>query len=151
MAAVLPEAVKVRGGLDGVAGGGADAGAGAVGTTTLPARDAPVEPVNPIANFYAAVTRKTLQGIPEGGFEPNQKLTRLEALQAMTLAAAFAGFEEDVKGSIEVGKWADMTVLSQDILTVPESSILETKVALTMVGGEVLYEADLNAPESGNL
>ena len=113
--------------------------------------DAPVEPVNPIANFYAAVTRKTLQGIPEGGFEPNQKLTRLEALQAMTLAAAFAGFEEDVKGSIEVGKWADMTVLSQDILKVPESSILETEVALTMVGGEVLYEADLDAPESSNL
>ena len=81
--------------------------------------DAPVEPVNPIANFYAAVTRKTLQGIPEGGFEAHQKLTRLEALQAMTLAAAFAGFEEDVKGSIEVGKWADMTVLSQDILTFP--------------------------------
>ena len=113
--------------------------------------DAPVEPVNPIANFYAAVTRKTLQGIPEGGFEPNQKLTRLEALRAMTLAAAFAGFEEEVKGSIEVGKWADMTVLSQDILTIPESSILETKVALTMVGGEVLYEADLDAPESDNL
>ena len=113
--------------------------------------DAPVEPVNPIANFYAAVTRKTLQGIPEDGFEAHQKLTRLEALQAMTLAAAFAGFEEDVKGSIDVGKWADMTVLSQDILSVPESSILETKVALTMVGGEVLYEADLDAPESGSL
>ena len=112
--------------------------------------DAPVEPVNPIANFYAAVTRKTLQGVPNSGFEPDQKLTRGEALHAMTLAAAFAGFEESVKGSIEVGKLADITVLSQDILTVPESSILETKVMLTMVGGQVLYEGDSVGPGSNN-
>lgn len=102
--------------------------------------DAPVEPVDPIANFYAAVTRKTLEGLPESGFEPTQKLSREEALYAMTLAGAFAGFEEEHKGSIEVGKLADITVLSQDILSVAESAILQTEVMLTIVGGEVVYQ-----------
>jgi predicted amidohydrolase YtcJ len=104
--------------------------------------DSPVEPINPIANFYAAVTRKTLKGLPEAGFEPTQKLTRMEALNAMTLAAAYAAFEERDKGSIEVGKLADLTVLNQDLLSVPETDILSTRVLMTMVGGEVVYEQD---------
>ena len=104
--------------------------------------DAPVEPVDPIANFYAAVTRKTLKGVPENGFEPGQKLSRMEALHAMTLAAAYAGFEEQDKGSIEVGKLADLTVLNQDLITVPEAEILNTEVLLTMVGGEVVYQQE---------
>ena len=104
--------------------------------------DAPVEPVDPIANFYAAVTRKTLKGVPEAGFEPAQKLTRMEALHAMTLAAAYAGFEEHDKGSIEVGKLADLTVLNQDLTTVPEAEILKSEVLLTIVGGEVVYQRD---------
>ena len=104
--------------------------------------DSPVEPINPIANFYAAVTRKTLKGLPEAGFEPTQKLTRMEALNAMTLAAAYAAFEERDKGSIEVGKLADLTVLNQDLLSVPETDILSTRVLMTMVGGEVVYERD---------
>ena len=104
--------------------------------------DAPVEPVDPIANFYAAVTRKTLKGVPEAGFEPAQKLTRMEALHAMTLAAAYAGFEEHDKGSIEVGKLADLTVLNQDLNTVPEAEILKSEVLLTIVGGEVVYQRD---------
>ncbi len=104
--------------------------------------DAPVEPVDPIANFYAAVTRKTLKGMPETGFEPAQKLTRMEALHAMTLAAAYAAFEEQDKGSIEVGKLADLTVLNQDLTTVPEVEILNTEVLLTMVGGEVVYQRE---------
>ena len=104
--------------------------------------DSPVEPVNPIANFYAAVTRKTLKGEPETGFEPAQKLTRMEALYAMTLAAAYAAFEEQDKGSIEVGKLADLTVLNQDLITAPEAEILNTRVLMTMVGGEVVYERD---------
>ena len=107
--------------------------------------DSPVEPVNPIANFYAAVTRKTLKGEPETGFEPAQKLTRMEALYAMTLAAAYAAFEEQDKGSIEVGKLADLTVLNQDLITVPEAEILNTDVLLTMVGGEVAYQRDESA------
>jgi predicted amidohydrolase YtcJ len=101
--------------------------------------DAPVEPVNPIANFYAAVTRKTLLGTPPDGFEAEQRLSRYEALYAMTMAGAFAGFEETEKGSVEVGKLADLTVLSQDILTVPEAKILSTEVVMTLVGGEVVY------------
>ena len=108
--------------------------------------DAPVEPVDPIANFYAAVTRKTLKGLPETGFEPAQKLSRMEALHAMTLAAAYAAFEEQDKGSIEVGKLADLTVLDQDLTTVPEAEILSTEVLLTIVGGEVVYQR----PETAN-
>jgi predicted amidohydrolase YtcJ len=101
-----------------------------------------VEPVDPIANFYAAVTRKTLEGLPETGFEPAQKLTRMEALRAMTLAAAYAAFEEQDKGSIEVGKLADLTVLDRDLTTVAEPEILDTEVLLTIVGGEVVYQRD---------
>ena len=107
--------------------------------------DAPVEPVDPIANFYAAVTRKTLKGVPEAGFEPAQKLTRMEALHAMTLAAAYAGFEEHDKGSIEVGKLADLTILDQDLTTVPEAEILKSEVLLTIMGGEVVYQRDETA------
>ena len=108
--------------------------------------DAPVEPVDPIANFYAAVTRKTLKGVPETGFEPAQKLSRMEALHAMTVAAAYAAFEEQDKGSIEVGKLADLTVLDQDLTAVPEAEILNTEVLLTIVGGEVVYQR----PETAN-
>ena len=110
------------------------------GVVVASGTDAPVEPVNPMANFYAAVTRKTLAGLPKEGFEPEQKLSREEALYAMTLAGAYAAFEEADKGSIEVGKLADITVLSQDILTVAESVILQTEVMLTLVGGEVAYK-----------
>ena len=110
------------------------------GAVVASGTDAPVEPVNPIANFYAAVTRKTLSGKPSGGFEPAQRLTRHESLYAMTMAAAYAGFEEQEKGSIEVGKLADLTVLSHDILTIPEAQILDTEVVMTVVGGEVLYQ-----------
>ena len=112
------------------------------GVVVASGTDAPVEPVDPIANFYAAVTRKTLKGMPETGFEPAQKLTRMEALHAMTLAAAYAAFEEQDKGSIEVGKLADLTVLNQDLTTVPEVEILNTEVLLTMVGGEVVYQRE---------
>ena len=115
------------------------------GVVVTAGTDAPVEPVNPIANFYAAVTRKTLQGVPETGFEPAQRLTRMEALHAMTLAAAYAGFEDHDKGSIEVGKLADLTVLNQDLITIPEEDILNTAVLLTLVGGEVVYQRDESA------
>ena len=103
--------------------------------------DVPVEPINPLANFYAAVARKTLNGMPEDGFELNQRMTRKEALKSMTLWNAFAGFEEDQLGSIEVGKQADITVLDRDIMTVEESDILSTHVAMTIVSGEIVYEA----------
>jgi predicted amidohydrolase YtcJ len=102
--------------------------------------DAPVEPLNPIPSFYASVTRKTLQGSPEGGYEPQQKMTREQALRSYTLDAAFGAFEEKIKGSIQTGKLADFTVFSQDLMTVPENQILQTEVSMTILGGNVVYQ-----------
>jgi len=101
--------------------------------------DVPVEPINPIASFYASVSRKTLKGLPEGGYEPEQKMTREQALKSYTLDAAFGAFEEDIKGSINVGKLADFTIYDQDIMTVAEDKILETKVMMTIFDGKVVY------------
>ena len=98
--------------------------------------DSPVENINPISNFYSAVTRKT----EEGEFYPDQKLTRLEALQTLTINGAYAAFEEDIKGSLETGKLADITVLSKNILSIPENEILHTDIIYTIVGGKILYE-----------
>ncbi len=104
--------------------------------------DAPVEDVDPIANYYAAVTRR----LPDGTrFYPEQKMTRVEALQAYTLDNAYAAFEENVKGSVTPGKYADFTVLSQDITTVYEAKILETRVLFTIVGGRIEYAAPVVA------
>ncbi len=102
--------------------------------------DVPVEPISPIASFYASVTRKTLKGEPEGGYEPNQKMTRQEALKSYTLDAAYGAFQEKALGSIEAGKQADFTVFSQDIMTVAENQLLNTAVVRTIVGGKVVYE-----------
>lgn len=101
--------------------------------------DVPVEPINPIASFYASVTRKTLKGTPENGYEPEQKMTRQQALKSYTLDAAFGAFEETIKGSIEVGKLADFTIYNQDLMTVDEAAILKTKVVMTIFDGEVVY------------
>ncbi len=109
------------------------------GAILMNGTDAPVEPVNPIASFYATVTRQTLKGEPPGGFEPGQKLTRPQALQSYTLAAAYGAFEEHQKGSLEVGKWADLTVLDQDIMTIPGEKILATGIVMTVVAGEVIF------------
>ncbi|MGE0444087.1 MAG: amidohydrolase [Vicinamibacterales bacterium] len=103
--------------------------------------DTPVEPINPIANFHAAVTRESANGSP---FFPDQRMTREEALRAATWNAAFAAKEDDIKGSLTRGKLADVTVLSKDILTVPEDEILSTAVTYTIVGGKVVYRGDGN-------
>jgi predicted amidohydrolase YtcJ len=100
--------------------------------------DVPVEPVDPIPSFHAAVTRLMANG---SAFYPGQVMTRMEALRARTLGAAYAAFEEDIKGSLEVGKLADVTVFSRDILTVPADEILDTEVVYTIVGGKVRYHA----------
>ncbi|MBK6266099.1 amidohydrolase [Marivirga sp. S37H4] len=102
--------------------------------------DVPVEPINPLASYYASVTRKTLEGKPEGGYEPAQKMTREQALRSYTLDAAYGAFEENIKGSIEVGKLADFVVFDQDIMTIPEEKILTTKVLKTIFGGKVVFE-----------
>jgi predicted amidohydrolase YtcJ len=100
--------------------------------------DAPVEEVNPIACYYAAVTRKTKDGLL---FFPKQCMTRMEALKSYTLSNAFAAFEDDQKGSLIAGKLADITVLSRDILTVSADEIPDTHVVYTIVGGKVVYQA----------
>ncbi len=102
--------------------------------------DAPVEPVNPIPSFYASVTRKTLKGEPAGGYEPEQKMTREQALKSYTADAAYGAFEEPIKGSIEPGKLADFTILTKDIMVVPENEILQTEVAMTILGGKIVYQ-----------
>jgi predicted amidohydrolase YtcJ len=101
--------------------------------------DAPVEPLTPIPSFYASVSRMTLKGEPAGGYEPEEKMTREQALRSYTLDAAFGEFEEKFKGSIEVGKLADFTVFSKDIMTVSEKEILSAEVMMTIVGGKVVY------------
>lgn len=111
------------------------------GAKVINGTDAPVEPLAPIPSFYASVTRKTLKGEPEGGYEPEEKMTREQALRSYTLDAAYGAFEEKIKGSIAVGKLADFTVFSQDLMTVPEGEILNTKIVRTVVGGKTVYEA----------
>jgi predicted amidohydrolase YtcJ len=102
--------------------------------------DAPVEPLSPIACFYASVTRKTLKGEPEGGYESDQKMTREQALRSYTIDAAYGAFEENIKGSIEVGKLADFTVFSRDFMTAADNEILAAEVVMTILGGEVVYQ-----------
>ena len=109
------------------------------GAKVINGTDVPVEPVDPIASFFASVTRKTLKGEPEGGFEPAQKMTREQALKSYTLDAAYGEFAETIKGSIEVGKLADFTVFSQDIMTVNEDELLKTVVEMTIVDGNTVY------------
>ena len=110
------------------------------GAKVINGSDVPVEPINPIASYYASVSRRTLKGKPEGGFEPEEKMTRAQALRSYTLDAAFGEFEEDFKGSIEVGKAADFTIFSKDILMVDENEILDAVVMMTVVNGEVVYK-----------
>ena len=99
--------------------------------------DAPVEDVDPIASFWASVTRR----LPDGGtFDPDQRLSREQALRSYTLNNAYAAFEEELKGSITPGKLADIVVLSHDILEVPESEIRDARVVLTILGGDVVYQ-----------
>ncbi|MCP4660104.1 MAG: amidohydrolase [bacterium] len=109
------------------------------GATVINGTDVPVEDVDPIANYYASVSRRLKDGTV---FYPDQRMGRLEALKSYTLDAARAVFEEDVKGSLEVGKLADVTVLSQDILTVAEEEIPQTEVLYTIVGGKVAYRGE---------
>ncbi|HWC96416.1 MAG TPA: amidohydrolase [Candidatus Sulfopaludibacter sp.] len=100
--------------------------------------DAPVESVSPLASFYAAVSRKTKDGKV---FYPDQRMSREEALRSYTMNNAYAAFEDKLKGSLETGKLADITVLSRDIMTIPEDEILSTDVLYTIVGGKVMYES----------
>lgn len=108
------------------------------GATICNGTDAPVEDVDPIACFYSAVTRKNTEGKV---FYGDQKMTRLEALKSYTINCAYASFEENIKGSIQPGKLADLVVLSNDLLKCSDDDIKSTKVMYTIVGGKILYSS----------
>lgn len=111
------------------------------GATICGGSDAPVERGEPMIEFYAAVARKSIKGESADGWHPEQAVSREEALKMFTMSAAYAAFEENDKGSIEAGKLADLTVLSADIMKIPEPEILKTTCAMTVIGGEIVYDA----------
>ncbi len=102
--------------------------------------DAPVEAVNPLLSFHSAVSRQDAENWPAGGWHPEQRMTRDEALKSMTIWPAYAGFQERTMGSLTPGKLADFVVLDRDIMTVPDGDILGTAVLATYVGGKAVYE-----------
>jgi predicted amidohydrolase YtcJ len=114
--------------------------------------DAPVERGEPMVEFYAAVARKSIKGefsgaisaeaLAKAGWHPEQAVSREQALKMFTLSPAYAAFEEQDKGSIEPGKLADLTVLSKDIMKIPAPEVLTTTCAITVIGGEIVYEAE---------
>ena len=108
------------------------------GAVVMNGTDVPVEDVDPIANFHSSVTRLMKGG---AAFYPDQRMSRMEALESTTLNAAHGAFEEHLKGSLEAGKLADVTVLSRDILTIPAEEIPDARVVYTIVGGKVAYRA----------
>ena len=109
------------------------------GATIVNGTDTPVETVDPLDSFYASVTRRMADGIE---FFPEQRMTRIEALRSYTRDAAYAGFEEQLKGTISVGKLADLVVLSRDILTAPDDELKQARVDVTIIGGRVVFERE---------
>jgi len=101
--------------------------------------DWPVAPLNPLLGIYAAVTRRTVDNKNPDGWIPEQKISVEDAIKCYTLNAAFAGFEENIKGSIEEGKLADMVVLSEDILILYPVNIKDVKVDMTIFNGEIIF------------
>lgn len=103
--------------------------------------DFPIEPIQPLLGFYAAIARQNVQGLSASVFLPEQALTRREALCAMTIWAAHACFEDDLLGSLEVGKYADFVVTNKDLLTMPLLNLPKEKIAQTWIGGQVVYQS----------
>ena len=122
-----------------------DTGVVVAGGTDSPASDTG----NPLFNFYAAVTRKSPYGVPQEWYGL-EKITREEALRMLTLDAAYAAFEEDAKGSIKVGKLADIVVLDQDIMKIDEEKILSTEVLMTILDGKIIYSAGMSITPLGD-
>lgn len=104
--------------------------------------DAPVERGEPMIEFYAAVARKDQKGFSGDGWHPEEAVTRAQALKMFTLWPAYAAFEETLRGSIEVGKLADLTILSADIMKIPEAEILKTRCVMTVINGEIVFEGN---------
>jgi hypothetical protein len=108
--------------------------------TDWPGTTAAEYPINPMLGLYAAVTRQTVTGQPAEGWFPAERLKIEDAIKAYTWGTAYANFEEDIKGSIEVGKLADLTVLSKNLLKVDPKEYLKTDVLYTIVGGDVVHQ-----------
>lgn len=106
--------------------------------------DFPVEDISPIMTFYSAVVRKDISGYPEGGFQIENALGRLDAILAMTISGAYANFEEDEKGSIEIGKFADFIILDNDLIESEESKIPYTNIVATFISGELVFNRRFN-------
>jgi predicted amidohydrolase YtcJ len=104
--------------------------------------DAPVERGEPMIEFYAAVARKDMKGFSGEGWHPEEAVTREQALKMFTVWPAYAAFEETLRGSIEIAKLADFTILSADIMKIPEAEILKTHCVMTVIGGEIVYEVN---------
>jgi predicted amidohydrolase YtcJ len=112
------------------------------GGSIIPAgSDAPAETPDPLWGFYSAITRENREGLPAGGWHGEERMSREEALRAFTLWGAYAAFQEKMKGSISPGKWADLTVLTGDIMTCEPREILSTSVSMTIVNGRIVYRA----------
>lgn len=108
--------------------------------------DAPVERGEPMMEFYAAVARKSIKGEQLEGWHPEQAVSREQALKMFTIWPAYAAFEEKERGTIEAPKLADLTVLSADIMKIPEPEILKTRCEMTVIGGEILFPEDASRP-----
>jgi predicted amidohydrolase YtcJ len=102
--------------------------------------DFPVEGISPINTFYAAIARKDFKGQPAEGFQKENALSREDALRGMTIWPAISNFEEHKKGSIEIGKFADLVVLDQDLLKCNENRLPQSRVVMTLVQGEVVFK-----------
>jgi predicted amidohydrolase YtcJ len=116
------------------------------GAVVAAGSDAPVEKGDPLIEFYAAVARRSLEGFADANWHLEQRVSRAQALKMLSLAPAYAAFQERERGSIAPGKLADFTVLSADIMTIPEPQILTSHVLMTLIGGEVVYAAP-DAPD----
>jgi hypothetical protein len=112
------------------------------GSHIISGSDFPVESVNPLWGFYAAITRSDHAGYPQEGWRAQEKMTRDEAARSFTQWAAYGAFEENYKGTIEVGKWADLTVLGRNIMEIPPKEILRTEVTMTIVNGTIMYQSE---------
>ena len=120
------------------------------GAVVAAGTDAPVEKGDPLVEFYAAVARRSLDGFADANWHLEQRVSRQQALRMLTLAPAYAAFQETERGSIEPGKLADFTVLSSDIMTIPEADILRAHVLMTIIGGQVVYAAP-DAPSAATV
>jgi hypothetical protein len=108
--------------------------------TDWPGTQAAYYPINALLGIYAAVTRQTVTGQPEGGWFPHEKVSIEEAIRYYTLNNAYATFEENIKGSIKEGKLADLVVLDRDILSLPPQELLKAEVVYTLLDGKIIYQ-----------